>query len=1003
VLRALPRRCGLILLAGGLALAASGQDWKTLPGHVPAAVTHLRPVGRVPATNQLHLAIGVPLRDPAGLNAFLAQLYDPASTNYHRYLTPEQFADRFGPTKQDYEAVQQFARSNGLALTGTFGNRLILDVAGPAAAVEQALQVTLRTYAHPSEARQFFAPDTEPKVPRALPVADIQGLSDYVRPHPRLKRMSAARVWPHAGSAPDASGAYFGNDYRNAYAPNTALTGAGQKVGLLQFDGFYASDIATYAAAAGGGRTNIPIQTVLLDGYNGVPTTGANSGNPEVSLDIEMTMSMAPGLAGIVVFEAGPDGTPNDILNAMVGYSGTVKQLSSSWGWGGGPSSTTDAIFQNMAADGQSFFNAAGDSDAFTAGANSVNGVDNTGLANAPSSSPYITQVGGTTLTTGAGAAYASETVWNWGYDANAGGYVGTSGGISSYYPLPSWQTNVSNLAGRGGSSTARNIPDVALTGDNVYVGYGDGASGEMGGTSCAAPLWAGFMALVNQQAAAQNRSSAGFINPAIYALSAGASYAACFHDVTTGNNTWPSSPNEFYATNGYDLCTGLGTPNGQSLINALAGLVDALGISPSAGCAFSGIYGGPFSPGAGVFQLTNSSAASLTWSLVTTSAWLNADSAGGTLAAHATTAVTVSLTAAAATLLPGGYSAALVFSNAASKAVQSVPAALQVSPPLAVSPVKGFTGVGPVGGPFGTTSQTYVLTNLGNGTVNWSLINTSAWLTASAANGALAPASEAGITIGLSSSAAALPAAVYQASVIFSNVTGVVAVVPFTLSVGQPILQNGGFETGDFTDWISSGNAQYCYVVGGSSYAAYIHSGSYAAQLGPYGTPGYLTQNLTTSPGQNYLLSLWVRNPTGKTPNLFQVQWNGTNVFNQSNFTLKAWTNLQFLVTATGSTTSLQLGFQNDPDYFGLDDINVTPLTPVTFQSSVRVSGGFQLSWSTTTGLVYQVQYKTNLLQPNWVNLGSTTTAKANTLTFTDTNAVKVSPQRYYRLWAAP
>ena len=992
-----------MLLAGGVALAASGQDWKTLSGHVPAVVNHLSPVGRVPATNQMRLAIGVPLRDPAGLNAFLAELYDPASTNYHRYLTPEQFADRFGPTKQDYEAVQQFARGNDLAITGTFGNRLILDVAGPAAAVEQALHITLRTYAHPTEARQFFAPDTEPRVPAALPVADIQGLSDYTRPHPKLKKLNAARLSPHAGSAPDDSGAYFGNDFRNAYVPNTSMTGAGQMVGLLQFDGFYASDIATYAAAAGGGRTNIPIQTVLLDGYNGVPTTGSDSGNPEVSLDIEMTMSMAPGLAGIVVFEAGPDGTPNDILNAMVNYSGTVKQLSSSWGWGGGPSGTTDAIFQNMEADGQSFFNAAGDSDAFTAGANSVNGVDNPELDNAPSSSPYITQVGGTTLTTGASAAYASETAWNWGDDSNAGGYVGTSGGVSSYYSIPSWQTNVSNMAGRGGSSTARNIPDVALTGDNVYVAYGDGSSAEYGGTSCATPLWAGFMALVNQQAIAQGRPSTGFINPAIYALSAGASYAACFHDVTTGNNTWPSSPNEFYATNGYDLCTGLGTPNGQSLINALAGPVDALGISPSAGYTFSGIYGGPFSPGSGVFQLTNSSAASLTWSLVTTSAWLNAAFAGGTLAAHAAVAVTVSLTAAAATLMPGGYSAALVFSNGTSQVVQSLPATLQVSQPLSVSPVKGFTGVGPVGGPFGTTSQTYVLTNLGNGTVNWSLINTSAWLTASAASGTLSPAGDAVTTISLASSAAALPAAVYQASMIFSNVTGVVAVVPFTLSVGQPIIQNGGFETGDFTDWIESGNTEYCYVFGGSSYAAYVHSGTYAALLGPSGTPGYLTQNLTTLPGQQYLLSLWLRNPTGKTPNLFQVQWNGTNVLNQSDLTFKAWTNLQFLVTATGSTTPLQFGFENDPDYFGLDDINVTPLAPVTFKSSMRASGGFQLAWSATTGLVYQVQYKTNLLQSNWINLGSATTAKANTLTFTDTNSVNASPHRYYRLWAAP
>ena len=158
--------------------------------------------------------------------------------------------------------------------------------------------------------------------------------------------------------------------------------------------------------------------------------------------------------------------------------SNQISQFSCSWGWGGGPSATTDNIFKQMAAQGQSFFDAAGDSDAFTTGANSVNGVDNTSLDNAPASSPYITVVGGTTLsTTGPGGSWSSESVWNWGYDN--GSYVGTSGGISSYYSIPTWQTNVS-MASNGGSTTYRNIPDVALTADNIYVRYGDGTNGTL-------------------------------------------------------------------------------------------------------------------------------------------------------------------------------------------------------------------------------------------------------------------------------------------------------------------------------------------------------------------------------------------------------------------------------------------------------------------------------------------------------------------------------------------
>ena len=228
-------------------------------------------------------------------------------------------------------------------------------------------------------------------------------------------------------------------------------------------------------------------------------------------------------------------------------------------------------------------------------------------------------------------------------------------------------------------------------------------------------------------------------------------------------------------------------------------------------------------------------------------------------------------------------------------------------------------------------------------------------------------------------------------------------AALPFTLSIGQPITQNGGFETGDFSDWTLSGNTASSTVVSGSANSAYVHSGTYAAQVGPPTTLGYLAQNLTTSAGQNYILSLWLRNHTGGTPNEFQVQWNGVTIFDQLNITTTAWTNLQLLVTAAGSITPLQFGFQNDPDYFGLDDIAVTPLAPVAFKSTVRSAGNFQLTWGASTGVVYQVEYKTNILQPNWINLGGATLAKTNTLTVTDTNAFKSSPQRYYRLQVVP
>ena len=977
-------------LAGSPSGMAADRQW--LPSHVPEVVSHLTPLGRLPGTNQLRLAIGLPLRNEAALARLLGQLYDPASTNYHRYLAPEQFAEQFGPTERDYQAVKDFAARNGLTVTGTSANRLLLDVTGPAANIEKAFQVILRTYRHPTEARVFFAPDAEPSVDAGLAVADVSGLNNFSRPHPKLHKQKAAPAAGRTGSG--SGGAYIGDDFRNAYAPGTTLTGAGQTVGLLQFDGFYSDDIAAYAAAAGGGRTNIAIQTVLLDGYDGVPTTGINSGSSEVSLDIEMAMAMAPGLSGIMLFEAGPEGVPNDVLNAMAA-SNTVMNLSCSWGWGGGPDTTTDNIFKQMAAQGQSFFDASGDTDAFTTGAHSVNGVDNTSLQNAPSSSPYIIQVGGTTLTmSGIGAAWSAETVWNWG------GGTGSSGGISSYYSLPDWQTNISNLAGRGGSSGFRNIPDVALTADNVEVMYDDGSDDIFGGTSCAAPLWAGYTALMNQQAAANGQSPVGFINPAIYRIAAGSNYTSCFHDVTTGDNTWSDSPDLFYATNGYDLCTGLGTPAGQYLINLLAGAHESLNVTPAAGFAATGPAGGPFSGAPLNFTLTNSGTSTLTWSLINTSSWLNVAPAGGILAVAGQTHVTANLSSAAAGLAAGDHRASVWFTNLTSHYGQLRLFTLKVLPPLEISPAAGFTANGPAGGPFDVTAEDFLLTNLSTASLQWGVVNTSTWLTVSLAGGTLGAAGYTNLTASLGAGANSLAAGVYPANLLFTNQTGNNLVLPFELRVGQSLVQNGGFETGDFTGWTLLGSTNHNRVVFAKDL---VHSGTYGAAFGEVGQPARLLQVLRTRPGTTYLLSVWLANPRPGGFGQFQATW-GTNVVCQlTNPRFTAWTNLQWTVTATDTNTVLQFAVRKHPYFLGLDDVGATPIPTPAIKSTFRTPKAFNLVWNTTPGLVYQVQYKTNLFQPDWLNLGSSLSATNTLLTFSDTNNPDASPQRYYRLVESP
>jgi subtilase family serine protease len=880
---------------------------KSLPGHVPAAAAKLAAYGNLPPTNRLNLAIGLPLGDQKGLDDFLEAIYDPASPHYRHYLTPEQFTGKFGPTVADYVAVTAFARRHNLAVTAIHSNRLLLDVSGSVADIEQAFHITLLAYHHPADARDFYAPDVEPSVDTSLPISDISGLNNYVLPHPKslhFKPAASSTARPKSGSG--SGGNYLGNDFRSAYLPGVTLTGSGQMVGLFEFDGYYAGDISAYEAAAG--LPSVPLQNVLLDGFSGTPTTGRNSGDGEVSLDIEMAVAMAPGLSKIVVFEAGPDGLQNDILNAMA-VSNQIKQLSCSWGWGGGPTTTTDAIFQEMSAQGQSFFTASGDSDAYTTGASSVNGVDNPSLDNAPSSSAYVTVVGGTTLTTtGPGGSWSSETVWNWGLEK--GSYVGSSGGISSYYKLPAWQVGISTTA-NGGSPAYRNIPDVALIADDVYVYYDNGGSGSVGGTSCATPLWAALAALMNEQAVAAGRPAVGFLNPALYAIGQSATYDASFHDITSGNNFSSSSPGEFSAVTGYDLCTGWGAPAGQSLINAIVGAADSLGITPDTGFTAIGALGGPFSQTTIALELTNSSSSSLTWSTINASDWLSVVPASGVLAGGATTSVSVSLAAAAYNLDAGVYTTNITLTNWNNHAAQNV---------------------------------------------------------------------------------------------------------PFTLQAGQSLVQNGDFETGNFSGWTLVGNTVvetrfgptiYNAVEPASSYPLVVHSGNYGAFLGD-DQSATLSQSLPTVAGQYYLLSLWLDNPISGSGQEFLVNWNtnapaASTIYGITNPPAFVWTNLQFIVSAPVSGTVFEFEAENTPNYFGLDDISVTPIPAVALNAGAITSNSLSLSWIAATGLVYQVQYKTNLLETSWADLGAAITATNSALTVSDTNVTSASSQRFYRLLVWP
>lgn len=866
-------RCVLFWLLGIVVLPLTAADKRLAPGQVPAAVARgqIWPLGRLPGTNQLHLALCLPVRNAEALTNLLATIYDPGSPEFHHYLKPAEFASRFGPTTEDYAAVMRFAATNGLTVTGTHSNRLVVDVTGPVSDVERALHVRLNFFRHPREPRNFFAPDKEPTVDANLPLVHVSGLNNFSRPQPHfhMRPLAAPNVVPRGGSGP--YGTFLGNDFRQAYAPGTALTGAGQNVGLLEFDGFYDSDITDYAALIG--LTNhVPARVVVpVDG--GFPWPGGNA--VEVALDIEMILAMSPGVSNIFVYEApNDDSLWVDLLSRMADDD-LAQQLSCSWGTST-PEPAAEAIFQQMAVQGQSFFNASGDSDAFV------------GTMDFPSDSPTVTEVGGTYLGTDAGGNYVGEAAWN-----RTGG-VGSSGGISATVAVPVWQLGVDMTANHG-STVWRNVPDVALTADDVYIiCFGQG--GAAGGTSCAAPLWAGFTALINQQAAQLGQPPVGFLNPALYALGRGSSGAAAFHDITIGNNINDYSPSNFFAVPGFDLCTGWGTPNGTNLINALT-TPEFLGVTPQTVFATSGLVGGPFPQSSWTMTLTNAGAANLAWSLGGATAWLAVSASGGSLAADSATNISLQLKNPNS-LPTGSYLAILLVTNLASSRVQT--AAVR-------------------------------------------------------------------------------------------------------LDIGQSIVQNGGFETGDFTGWTLTGNTVVSNYSENAVATAFdvsgiVHSGNFGVRLGERGTTATLAQTVTTLTNQLYLISCWLANPQAGSGQIFKVKWNGTNFINLTNPPAITWSNVHFVASARHTNTVLQVAARNDANYFGFDDVSVTPVPPVAFTGFSASGNAFQLAWNSLPGLNYQVQYKTNLAQANWLNLGSVA-AVTNAAAFADTNSAGASCQRFYRL----
>ncbi len=549
----------LSIAAFASAGVVEGRAQTVMTRHVREATLNgqARLLGRLPATQIMQLDVVLPLRDPAGLDSFLADLSSSTVPNYRSFLTPAEFTEKFGPTQSDYDAVVRYVLEHGLAVVGGSRDGMEVQVKGPVSAIESAFHLNLLTYQHPTENRIFYGPDREPTVDLPFALWHISGLDNFSIPHPMyVKKSDYAKahgiapehVIRHAttGSGPSAS--FLGSDMRAAYYGGTALTGAGQNLGLFEYLGTDLADLNTYFKNAK--QTNkVKITLLSTDSTSTSCIYVDGCDDTEQTLDMTQAIGMAPGLASLVMYVGSLD---TAIISAMTTHTPLPTTIGCSWGWTPADAGALAPYFKKMTAQGQNFFVASGDDSTWT----------KSGNAEAwPADDASIISVGGTDLTTAkAGGAWKSETAWS-----------DSGGGFSpDKVAIPAWQKLVGVInSSNKGSTSYRNGPDLSANANFTFYVCADQSgctANEYGGTSFAAPMWAGYVALVNQQLVADGFKTLGFINPYLYAFGVSTSYATDFHDITSGKS------GGYSAVKGYDLVTGWGSPNGIGLINALVG-----------------------------------------------------------------------------------------------------------------------------------------------------------------------------------------------------------------------------------------------------------------------------------------------------------------------------------------------------------------------------------------------------------------------------------------------
>ena len=567
---------GTSLAAVHIPVHANVNQRVVLSGQVVPFVQQAHVIQAADANQPLNLSIGLQLRNQPDLDTLLQTLYDPQSPQFQQYLTPDQFNQLFAPTVDQVQQVVAYLQSQGLTVTNIAPNNLLIDATSTVAQAQQTFNVHINSYQLGSHT--FFANAEAPSLPGPISqlITSINGLDNSLQYHPlsqaallshehtrvrSLSQHNSAQVaGPTSGYGPkDLAGAYDAAALQSA-----GFLGDNQTVAVFELDGYQAGDVNQYLQYYNLGTANL--SNVLVDGASGAATQGAI----EAELDIELVAGMAPH-AHQLVYE-GPNTTQglNDTYNKIV-TDNKAQIATTSWGLcenstGSAELQTLDAIFKQAAAQGISFFSASGDSGAYDCSDTNLN-------VNSPASDPYVTGVGATNLQLN-GGAYGSESVWSNPTAITRGPKgAGSGGGISNTFKMLSWQSGpgVQDQYSNG----FREVPDVTANGDPTtgYAIYctvsnaGCPATGwlSVGGTSAGAPFWAGSTALINQFVLAQGKKRIGYANPVLYGLFNAPQQFPAFHDITKGNNLY------YPATTGYDMASGIGSPDVYNIARDLA------------------------------------------------------------------------------------------------------------------------------------------------------------------------------------------------------------------------------------------------------------------------------------------------------------------------------------------------------------------------------------------------------------------------------------------------